>query len=338
MGLSRTSLDDTEYVNRFNRLDGAITQTAFNIRQSWKNIPLWLQPSINQGAQQKSNKEMTIVGRACISRWILDEIFNRYFHPALERHLSERLKEIEQNIRRFSSLPSSVEESEALISKVSSWRMTTIDALRDFLHCEQANVEETRLGDHLSEKLEASLMMHLVEPVPPGLGDGVRMIIELAVSILSNIPQESRDIRIAYFLPSSSVQENLMMVDWTLPALINPHVPSELDKLGGRDKDENSDEARDESMTNGSKDSDKKKQSSGIMKSFRDKLAHPQGDRSGPVSPLPPEAHQGMNRSRENSRDGLVRVAAFLAVEVRGRAVLYKTPVSLFGPPPAELA
>ena len=102
---SRTALDDNEYVNRFDRLDGAIKNLAFEIRQSWKVIPGWLQPVINQGAEVKGGREMTVVGRAAISRWVVDEILDRFFHPGLDPLLSSHLKTIEHNIRRCGPPP-----------------------------------------------------------------------------------------------------------------------------------------------------------------------------------------------------------------------------------------
>ena len=99
---SRTSLDDNEYSNRFQRLDGAINNLAFNVRKDWKAVPPWLSPYVNIDATTKVTKEMTAVGRACISRWLVDEIFDRVFHPALEPGLSASLKIIERNLRRFS--------------------------------------------------------------------------------------------------------------------------------------------------------------------------------------------------------------------------------------------
>ena len=81
LSLSRTSLDDNEYSNRFSRLDGAINNLAFNIRRDWRAVPPWLSPHVNRDAVTSPTKEMTAVGRATISRWIVDELLDRYFHP-----------------------------------------------------------------------------------------------------------------------------------------------------------------------------------------------------------------------------------------------------------------
>src|SRR5947207_6835630 len=106
MSTSRTVLDDNEYAIRFGRLDGAINQLAFNIRKDWKSIPPWLQSVANDDAHTVGTKEMTAIGRACLTRWLVDEIFDRYFHPDLEPNLSCQLKMIERTVRRQGKISS----------------------------------------------------------------------------------------------------------------------------------------------------------------------------------------------------------------------------------------
>ena len=81
---SRTSLDDSEYTTRFNRLDGLIAQLAFAIRKNWKTLPSWLANSVNKDAITTGKQEMTVAGRAFISKWIVREVFETYFHPDLQ--------------------------------------------------------------------------------------------------------------------------------------------------------------------------------------------------------------------------------------------------------------
>ncbi len=81
MSQSRTSLDDSEYMTRFNRLNGAITNLAFNIRKDWVTLPAWLDRYVSAEALKTGKQEMTAVGRAVISRWIVEEIFHHCFHP-----------------------------------------------------------------------------------------------------------------------------------------------------------------------------------------------------------------------------------------------------------------
>ena len=53
---SRTSLDDNEYSNRFQRLDGAINNLAFNIRRDWRSIPALACSSCQSGCSNPANK------------------------------------------------------------------------------------------------------------------------------------------------------------------------------------------------------------------------------------------------------------------------------------------
>ena len=75
---SRTSLDDSEYTTRFNRLDGLIAQLAFSIRKNWKSIPSWLLSSVNKDAVATGKQEMTAAGRAFISCWLVEEVFDAH--------------------------------------------------------------------------------------------------------------------------------------------------------------------------------------------------------------------------------------------------------------------
>jgi hypothetical protein len=234
LSLSRTSLDDSEYATRFNRLDGAINNFSFNIRKEWKAIPPWLQGVVNRDAIAVGTKEMTAVGRACITRWLIDEILDRYFHPGLEPGLSSQLKIIEKNVRRFAPPANTDEEKDAILSKICNWRLTTLDGLQDMLSSPQSAEYRANLTQMLVDKLTASLQMNLKDPPPPGLEGGVTMIIELAVGIAANLPQESRDVYVEYFMPGALITDTYMKIEPALPALSNPgqSLPSDLQQQG----------------------------------------------------------------------------------------------------------
>lgn len=219
---SRTSLDDNEYINRFSRLDGAINNLAFNIRREWRSIPPWLAPAVNKDATTNPTKEMTAVGRACIARWLVDELFNRVFHPALDPGLSTQLKIIEKNLRRFAAPTPSDEEKEALMAKIGNWRLSTLEGLNEVLASTSATENRNSLTTMLVEKMVAALTMNLKDPAPPGLEGGVSMIVELAVGIACNLPLESRDVFVEYVYPNSRIDENIMKIESGLPPLTNP--------------------------------------------------------------------------------------------------------------------
>ena len=179
LSLSRTSWDDSEYATRFNRLDGLIAQLSFAIRKEWKTIPNWLQGVVNRTAVETGKQEMTAVGRAFISSWIVDEIFEKYFHPDLEPGLSAQLKMIQFNIRKFAPTAQSGEEEEALVTKVINWRLATLEGLTELLRSSQSATNRQRLTEGLNEKLIVALQMHLQEPAPPDIQGGVPMIVEI---------------------------------------------------------------------------------------------------------------------------------------------------------------
>lgn len=219
---SRISLDDNEYANRFSRLDGAINNLAFNLRRDWRTIPPWLAPHVNRDATTQPTKEMTAVGRAAISRWLIEEVLDRYFHPAIEPGFSSQLKLVEKNLRRSLVPAPSEEEKDAFISKISNWRLSTLDGLQDAFTSPQAGEYRASLTASLIEKLTASLSMSLKDPPPAGLEGGVSMIVELAVGIAANLPLESRDVRVEYVIPGQLIDETYMKIESGLPALSNP--------------------------------------------------------------------------------------------------------------------
>ncbi|KAL8992974.1 MAG: hypothetical protein Q9169_006687, partial [Polycauliona sp. 2 TL-2023] len=222
LAMSRTSLDDNEYINRFSRLDGAINNLAFNIRREWRSVPPWLAPAVNKDATTNPTKEMTAVGRACISRWLVDELFDRFFHPSLDPALSSQLKFIEKNLRRFAAPTPSDEEKEGLMSKISNWRLATLEGLNEVLQSASAAENRNALTQTLVEKMVAALNMNLKDPAPAGLEGGVSMIVELAVGIAANLPLESRDVFVDYVYPNSRIDENIMKLETGLPPLTNP--------------------------------------------------------------------------------------------------------------------
>lgn len=221
--MSKTTLDDHEYTARFNRLNGAINDLSFGIRKDWKGIPPWLAAMVNKDAHVVGTKEMTAVGRACITRWVVNEILDQSFHPQLEPGLSSQLKIIERNIRRAAQNQAIGEEQrEDLIVKLTSWRLTTLEGLADGMAGEQGNEYKQQLTTNLVEKLTASLQMNLNEPPPPGLESGVGIIIELAIGIASSLPLESRDVYVEYYMPGSFINEIYMKLEPGIPPLINP--------------------------------------------------------------------------------------------------------------------
>lgn len=210
---SRTSLDDTEYTARFNRLDGLIAQLAFSIRKNWKTIPPNLTGVVNKDAVATGKQEMTAAGRAFISWWLVEEVFDHYFHPDLEPALSAQLKTIQLNIRRFAPPPQTAEEEEYLISKIVNWRLSTLEGLSDQLRAPHAETHRTNLTNALKDGLIAAVATHLTDPPPPDLDGGVHMIVELVVSMLLHLPTESRDVVIDYFTPGCPVAPDHMKVE-----------------------------------------------------------------------------------------------------------------------------
>lgn len=219
MAVSRTVLDDNEYTSRFNRLDGAIKDLAFSVRKDWKSVPTWLQGYVNSDAHTVGTKEMMAVGRAVIGRWLVEEVFHRYFHPALEANLSMQLKNIEMNLRRQPTNTSTDEDKENAVARISNWRRTTFDGLGDALKDQEAQENRSQLINHLVAKLVESLRANLREPAPPELENGASMIVENTVNICEKIPLESRDVCVEYFLPGTPVSDVCMKVETGLPPL-----------------------------------------------------------------------------------------------------------------------
>lgn len=346
---SRTSLDDNEYSNRFQRLDGAINNLAFNIRRDWRSIPPWLAPHVNRDAATQQTKEMTAVGRACISRWLVDELLERYFHPSLEPGFSAQLKIIEKNLRRFAAPTPSEEEKDSLLARISNWRLATLDGLQEVLSSSQAADYRASLTESLVEKLTASLSMMLKEPSPPGLEGGVSMIVELAVGIAANLPLESRDVFVEYVTPGVLVQEAWMKVEVGLPALTNPG-EGPIDADGGSNVSKQSEEtgsieSRDTGTSNGNGSEETAKEMAlqqqaqqqqavqgkkkGMFTGFMGGAAGKKGSVSGPSPGPQPQQGQGQVQQRQSSppKEDRVRFSTFMAVEVRGRSVLVKAPV-----------
>lgn len=353
---SRTSLDDNEYINRFSRLDGAINNLAFNIRREWRSVPPWLAPAVNKDATTNPTKEMTAVGRACISRWLVDELFNRFFHPALEQGFSTQLKIIEKNLRRYAPPTPSDEEKDGLMSKISNWRLATLEGLSEVLGSASAADNKNSLTSMLVEKMVAALTMNLKDPPPPGLEGGVSMIVELAVGIASNLPLESRDVFVEYIYPNAHINEAIMKLETGLPPLTNPGEGmiddtmsrSSTDKpdLDANDYDSlkdhsnNNDEVESPQQPNqtAQKEAQQQQQAQLAQKKKGGMFGGFMGGKKAGAVPggsgvlaqkelAAKEAQQHRDAGKEEKKEEKVRFCAFMAVEVRGRSVLMKAPV-----------
>ena len=300
MSQSRTALDDNEYMTRFNRLNGAINNLSFNIRKDWRTVPQWLEKFVSADALKTGKQEMTAVGRAVITRWLVEEVFNKCFHPGLDPTLSAQLKDIELSIRGSAYNVQSQEEYDALTTRIVNWRMATLDGLNRRLNSSATGDNRNMLINRSTAGLTSCLHQYLTNPPPPGVEGSTSMIVELAVGITANLPLESRDVAIMYPLPGDPVQPHIMEVEkMGLPALEAHRVDADLD-------------ADDEL--------DKERAKARIDKAKANALAAMggQGSRKGSVT------GEGEGLPKDS---GIVRFAGFMALEVRGRQVLMKAPV-----------
>jgi hypothetical protein len=343
LSLSRTSWDDSEYGTRFNRLDGLIAQLSFSIRKDWKSIPQWLQVVVNKNAVETGKQEMTAVGRAFISWWLVENIFDKYFHPDLEPNFSTQLKAIQLNIRRFASTSHTTEDEDALVAKVINWRLATLEGLADTLRSPQAATNRENLTDKLNEQLIGSLQMFLNDPAPPDLAGGVPMIVELAVSIAQHVPLESREVHIEYFPPGHGLVPEFMKMESGIPALTSPIL--ELDDAD-RASLRSFASRNDDSSSIAEQEQTQQAQQANTLKEPADKKRSMFGF-GGTKKPNPTPTSLGKQQSslgQGGSQQSLtqapgssgatkeeppprVRIAVGFAVQIRGKSILVKAPV-----------
>ncbi|KAJ9481051.1 hypothetical protein VN97_g12453 [Penicillium thymicola] len=330
MAVSRTVLDDNEYTNRFQRLDGAIKDLAFSVRKYWRSIPSWLNGMVTDDALSVGTKEMTAVGRAVISRWLVEEVFQRYFHPSLDPTFSVQLKNVEMNLRR--QRPSSEEDRDNASARLSYWRRTTFDGLSDSLVGPEAQQHRVELVEHLIVELAASMGSQLHEIALPDLEASVRMIIENSINIIEKIPLEARDVCVDYFPPGISLAEQYMKVEGQLPALSHPPPPpsdqEQLEEPTATEGDASSGSTAGV-LENGSSAQQKPSKKSIFGALIRGKHAPSEISRPAPAPGPTEDKSETAELAQSHPR---IRFAAFLAVEVRGKGpatVLIKSPVWL---------
>jgi hypothetical protein len=306
-------------MTRFQRLEGAITNLAFNIRKDWRAVPVWISQYVNQDALKIGKQEMTAVGRACITKFIVDEIFNRTFHPGLEPELSINLKQIELNIRLYSPALNNLEESEALTAKVLQWRQATLEGLKGVLASSESEGYKNQFARVATTNLAGSLISFLADPAPPGIEDSAHMIVELAVGIAANIPLESRDISVVYPMPGDMLQPLVMKTENPIPALEHPGAETGEGDAASTNSGEKDD---------GSKEAEKSSDGKGRKEKSKSMLSAMMGGNST-GNKKPNVLDPPVEVKKISAEDGAqkVRFAGFVAVEVRGRQVLVKAPV-----------
>ncbi|KAK0255920.1 hypothetical protein LTS09_009222 [Friedmanniomyces endolithicus] len=357
LSLSRTSLDDSEYTTRFNRLDGLIAQLAFSIRKSWRSLPDWLHKSVNKDAVATGKQEMTAAGRTFISRWLVEDCFDKYFHPDLDTPLSAQLRQVQRNIRLFAPLAQTVEEEEFLTSKVVNWRLATLEGLQDTLRGPQCPANRAAFTDMLKEQLIAALAVHLQDPAPSDLEGGVHMIVELVVSIAIHLPVESRDVVVEYFRPGLSIMAEQMKVESGIPALGVSIHDENAERASIRSASSEHTDVTETSLPAGGEAQPRKRsmlsaltgsgkpKSSPAQQQQQHPSQHPQqgkhsaaatGSSSSLLSgnaggrPESSQGGQGLGQGQGVKEDNLpprVRMAAGIGVSVRGRSVLVKAAV-----------
>jgi hypothetical protein len=290
---------------------------------------------------------MTAVGRAFISSWLVENIFDKYFHPDLEPGLSTQLKSIQLNIRRFSPTCQSTEDEDALVAKVINWRLATLEGLAEQLRSSQSTSYRDELTNSLNEKLIGSLQMFMNDPAPPDLNGGVPMIVELAVNIAQHLPLESREVHIEYFPPGHGLVPDFMKMETGIPALTNPildtddtaslrSVASKVEDNASIIEQDGAQQQQQQQNEPPKTDAADKKRSMFGFGSTKQKPANTpaqlgkrestlgQGGSQQSLQQPPPGSSSG---PKTDSPPPRVRLAVGVAVQIRGKSILVKAPV-----------
>lgn len=296
---------------------------------------------VNKTAVETGKQEMTAVGRAFISHWLVENVFEKYFHPDLEPGFSTQLQTIALNIRKFSPACHSAEDEDSLAAKVINWRLATLEGLADLLKAPQAATNRQNLTETLNEKLIASLQMHLNDPAPPDLNGGVPMIVELAVSIAQHMPLESREVHIEYFPPGHGIVSEFMKMESGIPALTAPIAElDEADRVSVRSvaskiQEDSSSTGEQEPMQNPVPPKEDKKRGMFGFGGSKKPTSTPaslgkresslgQGGSQQSLTQNPPGSSSGLKDDPPPPR---VRMAVGVAVQIRGKSILIKAPV-----------
>lgn len=288
-------------------------------------MPQWLLTSVNKDAVATGKQEMTAAGRSFISSWLVDEVFDKCFHPDLHPILSAQLKTVQRNIRRYAPPTQSAEEDEYLTAKVVNWRLSTLEGLQDALRSGDCPMHRAQLTDQLKESLIAALTAHLQDPPPSDLEGGVHMIIELVVSIAIHLPLESRDVQIEYFTPGFFILPEQMKLEGGIPPLVTSIADDAAERASMKSAASDITDMTD----SGSHDQPMKKRSmlSALTGTGKKSSHAAQGKHAGAGG-----SSSSLNRpesapSAKENEPPRVRMAAGIGVQIRGKSVLVKAPV-----------
>ena len=294
-------------------------------------MPAWLQQSINKDAVGIGKQEMTAVGRAFISQWLVEQVFERFFHPALSLEVSQELKAIQLNLRKYSPTLQMGEEEEALTTKIINWRLATIDGLQPVLNAPEANGHRQQLIEILNAELVSSLHAHMNDPPPVGIEGGVHMIVELVVAILGHLPSESRDVNIEYYTPGMMIHPDFMKIESGIPALNEPIATLEVTEDDEASNNINNEEK--ESLEGQSEESEQQPKERG-KKGFFGGLIGKKSSGAGPLrhgsasasssSLMQPPGSAGGAKEEQPPR---VRLCVFPGLQIRDKMILAKAPV-----------
>ena len=272
-------------------------------------------------------QEMTAAGRAFISCWLVEEVFDKHFHPDLDPTLSVQLKMMQRNIRKFAPIAQTPEEEEYLTAKVVNWRLTTLEGLQEMLRSPQTAAHRTHLIDILKENLIGALQVHLQDPPMSDLEGGVHMIIELAVAMIAHLPLESRDVVIEYFMPGYPINNDMMKSESGIPALGTTVAEDAAERMSIRsansDIGENS-----ESAPNADAHPRKRSMLSTSLSALTGtKKSHAAQGKN--ITAAGSSGSLGRPESAGVKDDGppRVRMAVGLGAQVRGKSILVKAPV-----------
>jgi hypothetical protein len=302
-----------------------------------------MQTVVNKNAVETGKQEMTAVGRAFISSWLVENIFDKYFHPDLDVQLSTQLKTVQLNIRRFSPTCQTSEDEDALIAKVINWRLATLEGLAELLRAPNSAQNRQDLIETLNESLIGSLQMFLNDPAPPDLNGGVPMIVELAVNVAQHLPLESREVHIEYFKPGHGLVSEHMKMESGIPALSNPILDSEdaasIRSVASKVDDASSiveqEQQTQQQPSQAPKEVQDKKRGMFGFGSAKKTNQTPaqlgkresslgQGGSQQSLTQAPPGSSSG---AKDEPPPPRVRLAVGVAVQIRGKSVLIKAPV-----------
>ncbi|KAK9480853.1 hypothetical protein V1514DRAFT_324641 [Lipomyces japonicus] len=205
---NRTLQDDSVYVAAFENINGSLKSIAYKYRENWVSLPEWI--------SSVKNVKTIPLRRALLAKWIAEDIFDVYLHPALDIETSVTLKKIDKSFGQRNPREVAIWRQNTVKNLIpeevtgQQGSYGTLEALPAFARHRAAVLES--FANRFSRFWDPKLLDPLTKRIS-SFPEDLILVVDEILKLLASMSLETRNIIVKYYNPGEVFNPEYMSVD-----------------------------------------------------------------------------------------------------------------------------